>query len=90
MYISDSADLETASNLCGKTSLSSGEDNIEKLSSIWHRGDIFPGSLHVGRLFVCFCLLVNVNIPSRLASPQRKKFESNIFALGLKSPIRES
>lgn len=51
LYISDSADLETTSNLCGKTALSTTEDNIEKLSGIRHRGNILPGGLHVGRLY---------------------------------------
>lgn len=50
--ISDSADLETASNLRGESALSSAEHDIEKFGAIWHRGDIFPGGLHVGQLIV--------------------------------------
>jgi hypothetical protein len=51
LYISDSADLETASNLCGETALSSTEDNIKELSSIRHRRNIFPCSFHLGRIY---------------------------------------
>lgn len=65
--ISDSADLETASNLRRESSLSSAKHNVEKLGTIWHGGDIFPGGLHGGRVIVII-LVLNFT----LASPRRK------------------
>jgi hypothetical protein len=47
VYISYSADLETASNLCGEAPLGPTEDNIEELGGVWHRSNIFPRSLHL-------------------------------------------
>lgn len=56
--ISDSADLETASNLRGESSLSPAEHDIEEFSAIWNGGDVFPGGLHVGRVMVDILVLI--------------------------------
>lgn len=45
---SDSGNLETRSNLCRQSSLSSAQDNVQKLLRCRHRRDILPRRLHLG------------------------------------------
>jgi hypothetical protein len=49
-HTSNTADLETSTNLCGKLSLSTTQDNIQEFLVCGHRRNLSSGEKHISNL----------------------------------------